>query len=248
MLGGGLAQLPMGRLADKFDRRHVLIGPSIASTLACAITIGLAGSGVTTVFLAAGLFGATTMPIYSVSAAHADDFATSAERVELSAALIFLYAVGAIASPIIASVLIGWFGPAAMFVFIALAHVALVIFGLIRDAGAAQPRRPHPLCRHAPHLVPGRPPVPPQPREWRRRSAVGAAQSGDIGRAARRQRQRFQKPRQRLGVQCRGTDNGQPDVMESRRIRACRVQSESEFAPGTGQIPMSLSMIKPDTL
>ena len=39
------------------------------------------------------------------------DFASDIERVELSAALMFLYAVGAIASPFIASVIIEAFGP-----------------------------------------------------------------------------------------------------------------------------------------
>lgn len=44
----------------------------------------------TAIFLAAGLFGLTTFPIYSISAAHAHDFAVPEETVELSAALLFL--------------------------------------------------------------------------------------------------------------------------------------------------------------
>ena len=44
----------------------------------------------------------------------------------------FLYALGAIASPYIASMLIEFAGPAAMFVFISLAHVALIVFGIVR--------------------------------------------------------------------------------------------------------------------
>lgn len=132
VLGGGIAQFPMGWLADKFDRRQVLVGLSIAATLSCAVTIAASGAGTTAVYLAAGFFGFTTMPIYSVSAAHAHDFATSAERVELSAALMFLYALGAIASPYAASALIEAFGASAMFLFISLAHLALLAFGLIR--------------------------------------------------------------------------------------------------------------------
>lgn len=132
VLGGAVAQFPMGWLADKFDRRHVLIALSIAASLSCALTIGLSGAGTTAIYLSAAFFGATTMPIYSVSAAHAHDFATSAERVELSAALMFLYAVGAIASPLIASALIEAYGASAMFVFISVAHVALLAFGLVR--------------------------------------------------------------------------------------------------------------------
>ena len=72
------------------------------------------------------------MPVYSVSTAHAHDFASDDERVELSAALMFLYAIGAIASPLVASTLIDAYGAGAMFSFIALAHVLLVIFGLVR--------------------------------------------------------------------------------------------------------------------
>jgi len=46
--------------------------------------------------------------------------------------LMFLYAVGAIASPYVASVLIDRFGPAAMFAMIAVAHVLLIVFGVAR--------------------------------------------------------------------------------------------------------------------
>jgi MFS family permease len=130
--GGALSQYPAGWFADAYDRRWVLIWLSVLSTAACAVTVMLSGAGTVPVFLAAALFGATTFPIYSVSAAHAHDFAESHQRVELSAALMFLYAVGAIASPFVASGLISAFGPGAMFAFISAAHLLLIAFGLIR--------------------------------------------------------------------------------------------------------------------
>ncbi len=139
VLGGAVAQIPIGWLADKFDRRAVLIWLSVASVAACGATIWAADAGAAAVFLAAAFFGFTTFPIYSVSAAHAHDFANSMQRVELSAALMFLYALGAIASPVIASVLIGAYGPAGMFGFIALAHVGLLVFGLIRRRARPTP-------------------------------------------------------------------------------------------------------------
>jgi MFS family permease len=130
--GGALSQYPAGWFADAYDRRWVLIWLSVLSTAACAVTVMLSGAGTIPVFLAAAFFGATTFPIYSVSAAHAHDFAESHQRVELSAALMFLYAVGAIASPFVASGLISAFGPGAMFAFISAAHLLLIAFGLIR--------------------------------------------------------------------------------------------------------------------
>ena len=80
----------------------------------------------------AARFGFATLPVYSISTAHAHDYAEPQERVELSAALMFLYAVGAIASPYVASLVIEHFGPEAMFVMIGIAHAGLIVFGFAR--------------------------------------------------------------------------------------------------------------------
>jgi MFS family permease len=132
VLGGALAQYPTGWLADKFDRRWVLIWLSVAAIISCILTATVTTTDVKTIFILAGLFGFTTFPIYSVASAHAHDFAESHERVELSAALMFFYALGAIAAPYTASTLIDSFGPPALFVMVAVGHGVLVIFGFIR--------------------------------------------------------------------------------------------------------------------
>ncbi|NVK13704.1 MAG: MFS transporter [Rhodobacteraceae bacterium] len=139
VLGGALAQYPMGWLADKYDRRWVLIWLSGIAILSCGITMAASGTGTLGVMLAAGFFGFTTFPIFSVSAAHANDFATSAERVELSAALMFWYALGAIASPYVSSALIDSFGPTALFAYVACGHLLLIAFGLSRMKVRATP-------------------------------------------------------------------------------------------------------------
>ncbi|MBK1634631.1 MFS transporter [Rhodovulum adriaticum] len=130
--GGALAQYPVGWLADRFDRRRVLIGLSVAAMATCGITVALSGAGTTAVFVSAVLFGAASYPVYSVSAAHAHDWAESHERVELSAALMFFFAVGATISPLLASGLIDRYGPDALFALIAASHAGLVIFGIAR--------------------------------------------------------------------------------------------------------------------
>ncbi len=132
VLGGALVQYPIGWLADKYDRRWVMIWLSIA---AIAISLGttiVGSSSQSVIFGAAILFGVTTFPIFSVATAHGNDFARPDQMVELSASFMFLYALGAIASPLISSNLIQTFGPAALFVFIACAHVVLVAFSLLR--------------------------------------------------------------------------------------------------------------------
>lgn len=139
VLGGAIAQYPVGWLADKYDRRWVLIWLSVAAVLSCAITVAAQDLGTIGIMLTAGLFGFTSFPIYSVAAAHAHDFAESHERVELSAALMFWFAAGAIAAPLAASVLIDAFGPPALFAMIAVGHVILVVFGLIRMRARSTP-------------------------------------------------------------------------------------------------------------
>lgn len=132
VIGGALAQIPVGWIADKYDRRKVLIWLSVAAIGSCAVTMSTASWGVYGVLFSSGLFGLTTFPIYSVAAAHAHDFASSDERVELSAALMFWFAMGAIAAPYGAAVLIESYGPEAMFIMLAVGHAALIVFGVIR--------------------------------------------------------------------------------------------------------------------
>jgi len=132
VFGGALAQYPIGWFADKYDRRWVLIWLSVAAIVSSMLSTSISYNNTLGIFLIAFGFGFTTFPIYSVSAAHAHDFASLDERVELSASLLFYYAIGAIAAPLFASFLMDSFGPNAMFVLIAFAHLLLVIFGVAR--------------------------------------------------------------------------------------------------------------------
>ena len=132
VFGGALAQYPIGWFADKYDRRWILIWLSVAAIMSSIISTSVAYNNTLGIFLIAFGFGFTTFPIYSVAAAHAHDFASLDERVELSASLLFYYALGAIAAPLFASFLMDRFGPNAMFVLIAVAHLLLVIVGVAR--------------------------------------------------------------------------------------------------------------------
>ncbi|MEM9602129.1 MAG: MFS transporter [Pseudomonadota bacterium] len=132
VLGGAAAQFPVGWLADLYDRRWVLIWLSVAALVACALTVVFGTRNVVWVFGTAAFFGLVTFPIFSVASAHANDFAAAESLIELSASLMFWYGIGAIASPLIASVLIDSYGPSALFAFISVAHIGLALYGLKR--------------------------------------------------------------------------------------------------------------------
>ncbi|MEM1342548.1 MAG: MFS transporter [Pseudomonadota bacterium] len=145
VLGGALMQFPAGWLADRYDRRWVLIGTSLAAIATSVSTATIGATGIEVVFISAMAFGAASFPIYSISAALAHDRAEDADRVELSAALMFFYALGAIVSPLAAANLIEAFGPRALFWFIAIAHGVLVLYSLyrMRQRSTATPRQPY---------------------------------------------------------------------------------------------------------
>ncbi|MEM9735250.1 MAG: MFS transporter, partial [Pseudomonadota bacterium] len=102
------------------------------AAIACCLWIAQAPSDPHTLYLAAALFGATSYPIYSVSSALANDRAPPEMSLELNASLVFFFSLGAVVSPTLSARLIDAFGPQALFLFVAAAHLALLIFALYR--------------------------------------------------------------------------------------------------------------------
>jgi MFS family permease len=140
VLGGALAQIPVGWLADRFDRRQVLVAVSLASIASCAASALTGGTSPAAAQINAFFFGVATYPVYSIAAAHAHDFVEDDARAELSAALLFFYAIGAIFAPYVAAWLITGFGPPALFGMVAAGHLFLLAFGLGRMRVGRKPR------------------------------------------------------------------------------------------------------------
>ena len=136
-IGGMASQLPAGILADKISRRTVLLVFSIMASALCLLMMlpvaDITIAGVSLVYVMSFLFGFTTFPIYSICAAHASDFVTQDRMITLSASLIFLYASGAIVSPLLAGLIIEQFGASMMFSMIAGAHIMLMLFTIYRN-------------------------------------------------------------------------------------------------------------------
>ena len=141
IIGGAVLQYPLGWLSDRFDRRVALL----------LATAGAAGSGLFLTLFAQQdpwlnlvgifLFGAFSLPLYSLSAAHANDFAKQDEFVQVASGLMFFWACGAIIGPLLSSVLMQLYSPAALFSFTSLVHGALIVITLWRmRARATVPR------------------------------------------------------------------------------------------------------------
>ena len=64
LIGGALAQFPAGWLADRYDRRWVLVSLSLFSVVVCGTIASLNSTSLDIVFIGAALFGVATYPIF----------------------------------------------------------------------------------------------------------------------------------------------------------------------------------------
>lgn len=129
LIAGMIIQLPLGYLAERATPRQLIGGLSgITILISIAFTIIEAETvlGIKTIFILVFIFGLTTMPLYSLSAIHANNQTKEQDMTMLSASLIFLFGIGAIISPVIASYIIEHFGPLSMFTYFAAMHVFLL--------------------------------------------------------------------------------------------------------------------------
>ncbi len=133
IFGGLLLQWPLGRLSDRVDRRWVLIGVSFVTSLSCAAIFWLSkdGAGIG-LLIAAVAYGSFSFTVYSLSAAHINDFAAPGELVQVASAVLIAYGVGATMGPILSSVWMGQMGPRSLFAYSAGVTALLGLFALYR--------------------------------------------------------------------------------------------------------------------
>lgn len=98
IVGGALMQYPFGWISDRVGRDKTLLA------LAFFAAISSAGVAMTTstqgLLIAIFFFGATTMPIYSMSLASAADSSLRHEFVEIGTSVLLLNAMGAVLAPL----------------------------------------------------------------------------------------------------------------------------------------------------
>ncbi|MGK0374861.1 MAG: MFS family permease [Arenicella sp.] len=133
VLAGAIAQLPIGMISDRIDRRVVMAVVSGLSAISGIFIILSAGDDAIHPYVLAALWGFFTFPIYGLAAAHANDFAKPDQFVEVSGGLLLVYAVGAIIGPIVAAQLMSLINAASLYGFTAAVHLFLVVFIIWRS-------------------------------------------------------------------------------------------------------------------
>ena len=154
MLAGALFQWPIGSLSDKYDRRVIIIGSSIAASIFAILSIIVSGAGAslpnlfmettvsfnyfsttmdkTKLFLFIILLTGTTLPLFSLNLALVNDQIPKEKFVAAGGGLNIIFGIGAIAGPIMCSAMMDLLGPNGLFVHLLIFYIAIIIFGFYR--------------------------------------------------------------------------------------------------------------------
>jgi len=140
-ISGAIAQFPIGKLSDIYDRRKVIVistfGAAIFAILAILVSRqmylpeGLATSK-TWFYIFFILFSFCSLPMFSLILAHTNDNISKEKFVAAGAGLQFIFGLGAMSGPFLCSIFMDLVGSNGFFVFLFFFHAVIGFFGIYR--------------------------------------------------------------------------------------------------------------------
>ena len=153
-LAGAIFQWPIGYLSDKYDRRVIVIGCCIASFIFGVLSIMSSGiyfeslvaeemvrfnyfssdgnMNKTNLFIFIILLSGMTLPMFALNLALVNDYIPKEKFVAAGAGLNIIFGLGAMAGPIICSILMSLLGPNGFFIHLFIFLFAIIFFGIYR--------------------------------------------------------------------------------------------------------------------
>ena len=140
-VSGAIAQFPVGKISDIYDRRKVIIYSTFGAAIFSILTImvsrqmylpdGLATSK-TWFYILFILFSFCSLPMFSLILAHTNDYIPKEKFVAAGAGLQFIFGLGAIGGPFLCSLIMDFFGSNGFFIFLFFFHSLIGIYGIYR--------------------------------------------------------------------------------------------------------------------
>jgi MFS family permease len=132
LIGGLLAQYPIGMVSDRYGRRPTMLVVLVVA-LVFAIGMLLLGHRVFPALLVfAFIYAGMTAPLYGLGAGQTNDYVSPKEFVGASGGLLFAWALGASAGPIAAAGAMHLAGPGGLFLYLALVLAVIALFTIFR--------------------------------------------------------------------------------------------------------------------
>lgn len=142
VFSGLVLQIPLGKLSDRIERRKVLAGVCLGGLVFSLLMVVQSFFQLPFYLLLINVFcyGSLAFVIYPLSAAHVNDWSDPGQLMQTSSGLLIGYGSGAIFGPLLSSSLMSAFGPAALFAYIALNLLVMMLFALYQSSVAGLQR------------------------------------------------------------------------------------------------------------
>ena len=140
-ISGAVAQFPIGKLSDNFDRRLVITYTTFGAAFfaLCAILAsrqmylpGDLGTSKTWFYIFLILFSFCSLPMFAIIFAHTNDFIPKEKFVAAGASLQFAFGLGAISGPFLCSIFMNFIGSNGYFIFLIIFHSLIGFFAIHR--------------------------------------------------------------------------------------------------------------------
>jgi MFS family permease len=136
---GALFQWPIGYISDKIDRRIILVGVTLLASALSLLIVASSYISLVIFFILLAIYAGMSLPMYSLTIAHTNDYLQQDEIIGASSAIAILVGIGSIFGPIIASFFMNIIGPDGFFIYLFIVHGLLGLFGLYRMAKRTKP-------------------------------------------------------------------------------------------------------------
>ena len=140
-ISGAIAQFPIGKFSDLYDRRKILIFSTFGAAIFAIISIQVSQQMYMPGDLATSkfwfyvffiLFSFCSLPMFSLILAHTNDYIPKEKFVAAGAGLQFLFGLGAMSGPFLCSIFMNIIGPNGFFIFLFFFHSVIGVFGIYR--------------------------------------------------------------------------------------------------------------------
>jgi len=151
-LSGAFFQWPIGFLSDSYDRRIIIVGCCIAASVFAILSVAVSGTNFKNLFIESAvrfnyfssamdktklftfiiLLAGMTLPLFSLNLALVNDRIPKEKFVAAGGGLNIIFGLGAMAGPIICSMLMSLYGPNGFFVHLIIFLLPIIFFGIYR--------------------------------------------------------------------------------------------------------------------
>ncbi|ABD54635.1 MFS transporter [Jannaschia sp. CCS1] len=137
-VGAIVLQYPIGWFSDRMDRRILIVGASALGSVVAIVGM-IFGHSFSVLLVVAALSGGLAQPLYALIIAYINDYLDPADMAAASGGMIFVNGIGAISGPPLMGLLMGYFGAAGFWLFLAVILAIMAAYGLFRMTQSISP-------------------------------------------------------------------------------------------------------------